>query len=221
VTRPEEANTANGLRVGYLGSLLRHKGVDLLIRAFRQLQTPGSTLRIYGFALPGDPFLNQLRKLVSQDPRVQLMDRYDQKDLPGILSQMDVIVIPSLWHETFSIVAREALLSGTPVVASDIGALPEVINSGQNGLLVPVGDAEALHDALHRLSVDPDLLARMKHAARLSAQKIKSMDAHVHEVDLLYKALASQHQRSVTASTAAPVTASPKPGYADHLEAHP
>jgi glycosyltransferase involved in cell wall biosynthesis len=149
------------------------------------------------------------------------MDRYDQKDLPGILSKLDVIVIPSLWHETFSIVAREALLSGTPVVASETGALPEVINSGQNGLLVPVGDAEALHDALDRLSVDPDLLARMKHGARLSAQKIKSMDEHVHEVDLLYKTLASQRQGSVTTGTTSPVTASPKPGRADHLEAHP
>jgi glycosyltransferase involved in cell wall biosynthesis len=221
VTGPEEANAANGLRVGYLGSLLRHKGVDLLVRAFRQLQTPGSTLQIYGFAMPGDPYINQLRRLVSQDPRVQLMDRYDQKDLPGILSKLDVIVIPSLWHETFSIVAREALLSGTPVVASETGALPEVINSGQNGLLVPVGDAEALHDALDRLSVDPDLLARMKHGARLSAQKIKSMDEHVHEVDLLYKTLASQRQGSVTTGTTSPVTASPKPGRADHLEAHP
>jgi glycosyltransferase involved in cell wall biosynthesis len=158
VARPEAANAANGLRVGYLGSLLRHKGVDLLVRAFRQLETPGSTLQ---------------------------------------------------------------LLSGTPVVASETGALPEIINSGQNGLLVPVGDAGALHDALHRLSVDPDLLARMKHGARLSAKKIKSMDEHVHEVDLLYKTLASQHQRSVTASTTSPVTASPKPGRADHLEAHP
>jgi glycosyltransferase involved in cell wall biosynthesis len=221
VTRLDTSNAGNGLRVGYLGSLLRHKGVDILVRAFRQLQTPGSTLEIYGFAMPGDPWVGQLRRLASQDPRVQLMNRYHQKDLPGILSNLDVIVIPSLWHETFSIVAREALLSGTPVVASEIGALPEVINSEQNGLLVPVGDVDALHSALHRLSVDPDLLARLRDGALLSAERIKSMDEHVHEVELLYETLASQTLRFVTVSAAAPVTASPTPGPADHLETHP
>jgi glycosyltransferase involved in cell wall biosynthesis len=218
VARTGSSNAGNGLRVGYLGSLLRHKGVDILVRAFRELQTPGSTLEIYGFAMPGDPFVGQLRRLASQDTRVHLMNRYDQRDLPDILSRLDVIVIPSLWHETFSIVAREALLSGTPVIASNIGALPEVINSEHNGLLVPVGDADALQNALRRLSVDADLLARLRDGALLSAEKIKSMDDHVHEVELLYGRLASAPRRPVRASTASPATAHPAPGRADHLE---
>jgi glycosyltransferase involved in cell wall biosynthesis len=189
VASPKKPNPGNGLRVGYLGSLLRHKGVNILVHAFHQLRTPGATLQIYGFAMPGDPFMSHLRNLGDQDPRVKLMGRYHHKDLPDILSGIDVVVISSLWHETFSIVAREALLSGTPVVAFDIGALPEIIDSGQNGLLVPVGDAEALHDALHNLSIDPDLLAHLQNGARVSAQRIKNMDDHVNEVDLLYESV--------------------------------
>jgi len=195
---PTQPDADSGLRVGYLGSLLRHKGVDTLIRAFRLLQAPGSTLKIYGFALPSDPFGAHLRKLASQDMRVQLMGRYDQKDLPSILGQMDVLVIPSTWHETFSLVAREGLLSGTPVIASEIGALPEVINSGQNGLLVPPGDVDALHGALHNLSADPALLAHLREGAILSAKEIKSMEDHVREVDLIYQALVSNSRGSVT-----------------------
>lgn len=198
---PNKPNPENGLRVGYLGSLLRHKGVHILVRAFRQLRTPGSTLQIHGFAMPGDPYVGQLRRLASQDQRVKAMGGYQQKDLPGILSGIDVVVIPSLWHETFSIVAREALLSGTPVVAFEIGALPEVIDSGQNGLLVPVGDTDALHDALQRLSIDANLLAHLQEGARVSAQRIKNMDDHVHEVGLLYESLALKPKGSVTAGS--------------------
>lgn len=204
VASPDHPEPANGLRVGYLGSLLRHKGVHLLVRAFRRLQAPGSTLEIHGFTLPGDPFSSHLRRLVGQDARVKLMGSYQQMDLPAILSSLDVIVVPSLWHETFSIVAREALLSGTPVVASEVGALPEVIDSGQNGLLVPPGDLDALHDALHSLSTDRDLLARLREGALLSAGRIKDMEEHVQEVDRLYRSLAAQGGGHATPSRVAP-----------------
>ena len=197
VASPNKPNPGNGLRVGYLGSLLRHKGVHILVRAFHQLRTPGSTLQIYGFAMPGDPFMSQLRRLVSQDPRVKLMGRYHQKDLPDILSRIDVIVIPSLWHETFSIVAREALLSGTPVVASEIGAFPRSSTAGRTGYSCLSAITDALHDALHSLSTDPDLLAHLREGALLSAKRIKSMDDHVHEVDLLYESLAKKPRGSV------------------------
>lgn len=204
VASPNKPNPGNGLRVGYLGSLLRHKGVHILVRAFHRLQASGATLHVYGFAMPGDPFIGKLRRLVNQDPRVKLMGRYHQKNLPDILSRIDVVVIPSLWHETFSIVAREALLSGTPVVAFKIGALSEVIDSEQNGLLVPVGDTDALRDALHRLSTDPGLLARLRDGALLSAKRIKNMDDHVHEVDLIYQSLASRSTDAETGSTSPP-----------------
>jgi glycosyltransferase involved in cell wall biosynthesis len=150
--------------------------------------------------MPGDPFMGQLRRLAGKDPRVHLMGRYHQKDLPDILSGIDLIVIPSLWHETFSIVAREALLSGTPVVAFEIGALPEIIDDGQNGLLVPVGDLNALHDALHSLSTDHNLLARLREGALESAKRIKDMEEHVGEVDLIYESLMSRTKGSATAT---------------------
>ena len=120
------------------------------------------------------------------------MGRYDHQDLPDILSGVDVVVIPSLWHETFSIVAREALLSGTPVIASEVGALPEIISSEQNGLLVPVGNTDALRDALHSLSTDPALLARVCEGAQLSAKRIKGMENHVREMALLYETVSYQ-----------------------------
>jgi glycosyltransferase involved in cell wall biosynthesis len=186
---PNQAKPGSGLRVGYLGALLRHKGVDILLRAFRRLQVPGATLAIHGFAIPGDPFISQVRRFVAKDPRAMLMDRYHQEDLPAILRSIDVVIVPSLWHETFSIVAREALLSGTPVVASEVGALPEIVEHGRNGLLVPAGGVDALHGALQRLSVERGLLARLQDGARHSAKQIKSREEHVLEVEQIYESL--------------------------------
>jgi len=191
---PKQGNPGNGLHVGYLGALLRHKGVDILLRAFRRLQEPGATLAIHGFAMPGDPFISQVRRFVAKDPRAMLMDRYHQEDLPAILRNIDVVVVPSLWHETFSIVAREALLSGTPVVASEVGALPEIVEHGRNGLLVPAGDVDALHGALQRLSVERGLLARLQDGALHSTQQIKSMEDHVDEVEEQYMRLAHESE---------------------------
>ncbi len=190
-TNLSQPHPADGLRVGYLGSLLQHKGADVLVRAFRRLQAPGATLEIHGFAVPADPYIGKFGRLVRKDPRVKLRGRYRREHLPTILGRLDLIVIPSLWHETFSIVAREALLSGTPVVASEVGALSEVIEHERNGLLVPAGDVDALQHALHRLSTDPVLLAHLRDGARRSTSDIKSMEEHILDLEQIYRALAA------------------------------
>jgi len=190
-----DAAATGALRVGYIGTLLSHKGVHVLIRAFHQLRAAEATLRIYGFPVPGDPYIDDLHRLVDQDQRIQLMGRYEHQDLPAILSGVDVVVIPSLWHETFSIVAREALLSGTPVVASRVGALPEVIEAGVNGILFPSGDVAALRDALCRLSEEPALLARLRDGARESAEGIKDISDHAHEIESIYERLVCAEMR--------------------------
>jgi glycosyltransferase involved in cell wall biosynthesis len=185
---------SEGLQVGYFGTLLRHKGIHVLIKAFRQLEDPKAALHIYGFPVPGDPYIDELQMLAGRDPRVQLLGRYQQQDLPSLFNAIDVMVIPSLWHETFSIVAREAILSGTPVVASQVGALPEVVRHGENGLLVPSGDIDALGSALISLSTDPTLLPRLRAGVMRSAEFVKNMDDHVHEIEQIYESLLASEQ---------------------------
>jgi glycosyltransferase involved in cell wall biosynthesis len=186
-----KSHCERGLRVGYFGTLLRHKGVHVLIRAFHRLNHRDASLRIYGFSVPGDPYIDELRTLAGKDKRVQLMGGYTPQDLPALLKAVDVMVIPSLWHETFSIVAREALLSGTPVIASQVGALPEVVRHGENGLLVTKGDVDALYSALSDLDADPGLLSRLHQGALISATNIKSIEAHVDDMERVYESLVS------------------------------
>lgn len=189
VPRREASGGGGGPRVGYIGTFLRHKGVHVLMEAFHRLESSEAALRIHGFPIPGDPYIDELRRLADRDPRIHLMGRYQHRDLRAILNDIDVVVIPSLWNETFSIVAREALLSGAPVIASEVGALPEIIRDGKNGCLVPPGDVSALHAALADLLARPDRLLALREGARESRSFVRSIGDHAREIELVYQDL--------------------------------
>jgi glycosyltransferase involved in cell wall biosynthesis len=180
VSRPR----GNVLRLGYIGSLLRHKGVDFMVRAFRTLDAPDVELWIHGFELPNSPFTRTLHDLADGDPRIHFAGPYAMADLPAILNRLDVLLIPSLWHETFSFVTREAVLAGLPVIASRMGGIPEAIEDGVNGILLPPGDMEAWVAALGRVAIDRELITMLHHAQL--AREVKSMDAHAIELAQFY-----------------------------------
>jgi len=170
---------------GYIGAQSAHKGVDVLVRAFRQLANPHVELYLFGAGVPNDPFASRLKKAAAGDPRIHLRERYENRRLPELLASIDVIVIPSRWHETFSIVTHEALLAGLPVVASRLGGIPEVITDGVNGLLVPPSDEAALAGVLARLASDRALVARLAQAA--ASTPVTSIRAHALKVETIYQ----------------------------------
>jgi glycosyltransferase involved in cell wall biosynthesis len=100
---------------------------------------------------------------------------------------MDVLLIPARWHETFSLVTREAVLAGLPVIASRVGAIPEVVQDGVNGYLLPPDDVTAWTAALQRVVKDREIVSAF-HQAQLN-RKIKSMDDHTMELLQLYRQL--------------------------------
>jgi glycosyltransferase involved in cell wall biosynthesis len=84
-----------------------------------------------------------------------------------------VAVVPSRWGEPFGMVAMEALAAGTPVVASDVGALGEVVRDGIDGVLVPPSDVEALVTAVRALLDDEPRRRRLGNAGRDGAARFR------------------------------------------------
>ncbi len=151
------------IRVGYVGRLESHKGVDVLLEAVAG--DPRLFLRIAG----GGPLAQSLRARVTAagiDERVDFAGPLGQVDLPEFYRSLDVLAMPSLttpsWVEQFGRVAVEAMACGTPVVASDSGALPEVV--GDAGMLVPQGDSSSLRRALLTIGTEPETAALMREA---------------------------------------------------------
>ena len=140
----------------YVGGLAPNKGVHILIEAFHGVGGDAQ-LTIVGDESAHPDYASSLHKLAG--PGVQFAGRLDRSQVWQAMRSADVVLIPSLWQETFCLVAHEALAAGTPVVASRVGALTEAIQHEVNGLLVPPGDAPAWRAAMQRLVDNPDLLA--------------------------------------------------------------
>lgn len=166
------------LRIGYLGTLIPSKGLDVLVAAFQRLPKGSAELHVHGNAVPyhGDEgFLTRVFARLGPEDAVTYHGPYDTDRLPDLLAGIDVLAAPALWHEAFGLTVREALAAGRPVVVSRIGGLQDGIADGVEGFLVPPGDSAALAGALGRLAADPALLHRMSGAARRAARGFTAM----------------------------------------------
>jgi glycosyltransferase involved in cell wall biosynthesis len=99
--------------------------------------------------------------------------------------QVDVVVIPSLWHEAFGRIAIESLAHGIPVIASSRGGLPEIIQDGATGIIVDPHEMGSLARAMSRFSAEPELVSRL---GRNGAQRLSpfSEDSAIDTYGRLY-----------------------------------
>ncbi|MCB0360383.1 MAG: glycosyltransferase [Bdellovibrionales bacterium] len=135
--KPLADRAPKSLHFGYIGSLLPQKGWWLLIEAFRKLadELPKVQLDIYGGVAKEKQFQHQ---------RVIYHGVYQSRQLPEIISRIDVGIIPSVFRETYSLTLSELWMGQRPVVASRIGALADRVRDGENGRLFNAGNAEQL-----------------------------------------------------------------------------
>jgi glycosyltransferase involved in cell wall biosynthesis len=92
--------------------------------------------------------------------------------------------VPSVWAENSPNSVLEAFAHRTPVIASNTGGLPELVDHGRNGLLFEAGDADSLAGALERILVSPELLETM----RANIRPVKSLDEEIDELGRVYQA---------------------------------
>jgi glycosyltransferase involved in cell wall biosynthesis len=119
---------------------------------------------------------------------VQMAGHVAWQQLPDFYHRATVFVMPS-YYETFGISVIEAMAFGLPVVASNVGGLPEVVEDGVTGLLVPPGDVKALADSLARLLHDPELRARMGRAGQERVRSEFTVDQIVPKMLAVYESV--------------------------------
>jgi len=152
------------------GRLVSKKGFEVLIDAAGRLQArlPGVRVLIAG---EGDLRASLERAAAATGGAVSLLGNQSQDEIARLAAAADAIAVPSVHDEAGNVdglpnVALEALASGTPVVATRVGGLPQVIRDGHDGRLVPERDAAALADALGELLEDRDAARAIGAAAR-------------------------------------------------------
>jgi glycosyltransferase involved in cell wall biosynthesis len=110
---------------------------------------------------------------------IELAPAFAPHELADILSRTDVLILPSVMRETHSLLTREALIAGVPVVATDSLGPEEVVADGLNGLIVPSGSATGLADAMQRLVTDPALVARLRAGVLERPVTVRALDDQV------------------------------------------
>lgn len=181
--------TNSDFRVLCIGTLYPVKGHRFLLEACAELVRTGVTLKCH---LVGDgpdrAELEQLTQQLGLEQHVVFRGSLPRTEVASEIASANVLVVPSILtpegrREGIPVVCMEGLAGGTPVVASALSGIPELVEDGVNGLLVPPGDSAGLAAALLRLHGDPALRERLARAGRETASEI--CDVHRNTEKLL------------------------------------
>ncbi len=164
----------------YVGALSRHKGLPVLLEAYRSMSDV-PTLVVIG-RTTGEP-------TPSMPPGATLISDVSHDGVMAAWQRASVGIIPSLFPDPCPTVAIEAMAAGVPVVASSVGGLPDLVVDGETGLLVRAGDPAALSVALGRLAGDERERKRMARAAARRAPQFMA-SAVVPRIEAIYQEVA-------------------------------
>lgn len=171
----------HSLHIGYVGSIAPQKGIHILVEAVNQLPVENVKLTLCGSLDTFPDYAAHLKK-IARHPGIHFAGRVAHEAIWNAFASFDVVTMPTLWYEASPLTIQEAFAVKTPIVASAIGAMPEKITHGVDGLLVPPGDVAALHAALLSLIEDPNLLPRLQSGI----QPVYAMAEQVKEISKIY-----------------------------------
>ena len=174
----------------YFGRLEEVKGVHTLIECARL--NPDINFRIAGTGQEADRLAATVAELKLKN--VELLGFVAGRELHKLIANADCAVIPSEWDEPFGLTVVESLALGTPVVASRVGGIPELVTEGEDGLLVAPGDPQQLGSAIRKLTESSRTSSEMGRNGRLKVERDFDKDSHYRKLLAVY-----EHARRRTA----------------------
>ena len=175
------------LVVGMVGRLEPVKGADYFVEAAKLISPAAPKVK---FIMAGDGSLRE--KLEARVKMSGLMPKFIfagwREDIPEILSMLDVLVLPSL-NEAVGMAALEAGAAGVPVVATNVGGIPEVVKDNETGILVGPGDPQALAEAINALLKDPEKRRELSERGKAWVRGRFEAAEMTHRISELYEEL--------------------------------
>jgi glycosyltransferase involved in cell wall biosynthesis len=175
------------------GRLVHEKGIDLAIEALR------STDADVRLVIAGDgeerTALTEQAKAAGLSDRITFTGWVSPEQIHQLVATASIVLVPSR-KEGFGLVALEAALMARPVIATRVGGLPEVVEDGVSGIVVPSDDADALGAAIGRLLASPEEARHMGHAGHRRALAKFSAGRHLNDWDALYQHVEASSRRT-------------------------
>lgn len=180
---------------GYLGALTAHKGIESLIHAFRDgIAAESAALTVAGTGEPA--YLDHLRRIAGPAP-IRFVGQTPAQDF---FAMIDTLVVPSLCHEALSLAAVEAGISGTPVIASRRGGIPEVISNNHNGLLYDPDVPGSLAECMRKIIDTAGLHEQLAGNACSAAADFSDVDAWLSRYESVFAQAISTQKRQTRPS---------------------
>ncbi len=173
-----------GRIIGIVATLRSWKGHLYLLEAFAKLARSDATLLIAGEG-PMRGLIEERIAGLQLTKRAHLLGQQDKPE--DWLRALDIFCLPSYANEGVPQAIIQAMMTGLPVITTPVGAILEAVSDGETALVVPPKDASALAGAIDRLLQDPDLAARLGHAARDRALQRFSREAMLDRMESVFR----------------------------------
>ncbi len=191
--KPEKRKPKKNVTIGVVKSLEKKYGIEYLIRAFALVskKVSNSELLIIGKGSK-EPRLKKLAHDLGIGNNAHFLGFVENKKIPKYLNQMDIFVVPSLLNESFGVAAVEAAACELPVIASNIGGLPEVVIDGETGFLVPPANPAAIAEKIMLLVKDTKLRKKMGEKARQFVAENYVWEENASQMERFYETIVLQ-----------------------------
>jgi hypothetical protein len=157
----QHKNSSEKLRFSFFGQFVRHKGVHTLLEALPLLKNRQQvSINLVGNGDQRAAYEQQLRENGCAD-LVKFWGKLHNSEVARAYAETDVLVLPSIWQENHPVSITEAMACGIPVIGSDIGGIPELVEDGVSGYIFEAGNAADLAEKMDRLIADRPLVTRM------------------------------------------------------------
>ncbi|MFY3740380.1 MAG: glycosyltransferase involved in cell wall biosynthesis [Candidatus Nitrosomirales archaeon] len=147
---------------GYIGTVLPHKGVHLIVEAMKMIRSQNIKVKIYGNYFYEKEYYEKLKKMVEGDSRVEFLGQYEDGEMQHIMNDMDCTIVPSIWWENSPLTVLTSLAHKVPVITINIGGAAELIKDGVNGFNFEIGNSRSLASIMQRIAENPELLNTIK-----------------------------------------------------------
>ncbi|MCB9812847.1 MAG: glycosyltransferase family 4 protein [Pseudomonadales bacterium] len=149
------------IRFAFIGAIIPAKGLDILLKAWKKIDSSNVELKIYGKFDLDKKYTSSIQSLISHSKSIKLEGTFKPEEIAQVFSEVDVLVLPSRWFENGPLVLRNSLLGKIPVIATNLGSNPEYINDPLNGLLFENEDENDLANKIEFLIEKPEKIKEM------------------------------------------------------------
>jgi glycosyltransferase involved in cell wall biosynthesis len=142
-------------------------------------------LMLFGDQTISNDYTNRITTIIGNDDRIKLKGTFPRENLSEVFKELDVLVVPSLWYENSPNTILEAFAFKTPVIATNLGGMVELVHHNENGLLFESNNAHGLKEQIQRLLDEPQLLEQL----RSGIQPVKSVQDEIDELVEVYQSV--------------------------------